>query len=104
MMLLSISSCWINRTRQAPIEMRNAISRSRATAQATRRFATFEQATNNTRPAIIATVHKGRSQSVCKLVGLALGDLSSNAGSRTVGTFDLVGPSTETRSDDPHGN
>ena len=40
---LSISICWINRPRPAPIDMRSAISRSRDAARATSRLATLSR-------------------------------------------------------------
>ena len=75
---LSMSICWRRRPRPAPMEIRTAISRSRPVARATRRFATLEDASSTTTPAISARIHRGRSNFRLKLAGTADAGRNSN--------------------------
>ena len=56
---LSTSICWINRPRDAPSVMRNAISRSLALARASMRFARFAHAISSTNPEIPSNTKSG---------------------------------------------
>ena len=69
---LSISSCCISLPRPAPIEIRRAISRSRAAARATSKFAMLEQAINRTSATTVARIHNGRSKSIRTMEALPL--------------------------------
>ncbi len=60
---LSASNCRIKRPREAPSDSRTPISRSRALARASIRFARFAQAISKTNPAIASSVHSGFSYS-----------------------------------------
>jgi hypothetical protein len=59
--LASTSICCISRARPAPIDRRSAISRSRAAARASIRFARLEHASRSTSVTTAARIHKGRS-------------------------------------------
>ena len=83
---LSMSNCWINLARPAPIEIRRAISRSRAAARATRRFATLEQAINRTSTTTTARIHNGRSKSIRTMDGVPVA-----AGLKFSGAFIYLG-------------
>ena len=58
---LSATSCRTMRPRDAPIASRTAISRSRAVARASIRFARFAHAISSTRPVVASSSHSGDS-------------------------------------------
>ena len=57
----STSNCRSRRPRPAPIEIRSAISRSRASARAVNRLARLEQAISSSKAATAARIHNGRA-------------------------------------------
>jgi hypothetical protein len=73
--MLSVSSCRINRSGAAPIAVRTAISRQRASPRTSRRFATFAHAISSRKPTAPINSH---------IAGLTPPRISSSTGTANI--------------------